>query len=257
MLHDLIEQYGLLPILTLAAAPVLALIMARLMFGRQGMPMTVGGPKRTKYLLCGPVGSGKTTIWQTLVHGAAKPTHTSMVPNLGKVRPEFSGSVELVDFPGHNRLKDDIAPFLPSAKVIIVVMDAVSAMDEGVGVHAVAALLARLVEDRAVTSGASIIVAANKRDDVTSFSAKAIKKKLEAELTTLFASRSSSVGKVPGGNARKGSAGPTKRSETGVFLEEGETFSFESSCSVEVGFVDISAVKDDTFNLKPLTDLMA
>jgi len=258
-LEELIAEYGLLPLLTLAAAPVIAMLIARAVFGRNASPLAVTSVRRTKVLLCGPCGAGKTTIWQKLVHGSAKPTHTSMTANVGTAKAADGSSVELVDYPGHPRLREDVLPLLPSAKAIVIVLDAVAALDEAVGVHAVATLLAKLIEEPKA-QGAAIVVAANKRDDPTSFSSKAVKKKLEAELTTLFAARSSAVGSANVAQvAAKGGAKPAaaKRRETGLMLEDGEKFTFEGSCSVPVEFTDIAAVADDTFNLDPIVSVLS
>jgi signal recognition particle receptor subunit beta len=249
--RDIIIYYIVAPLV----AVVGALLLRHLLFGKAGT-LTAPGltVRRTKCLLCGPMGSGKTTIWQRLVTGAtAKNTHTSMVPNVGTVRTE-NGSFELVDFPGHGRLKDDLAAHLPAAKVIVIVLDAVAATDEHVGTHNVASLLARLIEDKSVSAGASLVIAANKRDEDASYSAKAIRTMLEKELTTLFAARGAAIGKVAGAAGTKKAA--SKRSETGLIFEEGEQFTFEASCSVPVSFVDIAAVPHEKFSLQPIIDSM-
>ena len=262
LFNQLVEQYGLLPVLTFVLAPLLALFAARVILGGRagaGTLSAVTGVRPTKCLLCGPCGSGKTTIWQRLVNGeSTKPTHTSMAVNTGKAVTE-AGSFELVDYPGHGRLASDLAKHLAAAKVVVVVADAVAALDDTVGVHAVADLLARLMEDPAA-AGARIVVAANKRDEVTSFSAKAIKKKVEEELTKLFAARTSAVGTAkvasvaPGGAAGGKSAATAKRRDTGLFLVEGEKFTFESSYGAPIDFVDVAAIRDDTYNLQPIID---
>ena len=104
-IEELLEEYGLLPLLTLVAAPVIAFVIARAVFGRSASPLAVTSVRRTKVVLCGPCGSGKTTIWQKLVNGDVKATHTSMVANVGNTKAAdgstiMSGTVKSYDADG-------------------------------------------------------------------------------------------------------------------------------------------------------------
>jgi hypothetical protein len=85
-----------------------------------------------------------------------------------------------------------------------------------------------------------------------------VKKKLEAELTTLFAARNSAVGSANVANVatKGGKPAAAKRRETGLILEDGEKFTFEDSCTVPVEFTDITAVADDAFSLDPIKGVL-
>ncbi|KIK59583.1 hypothetical protein GYMLUDRAFT_245253 [Collybiopsis luxurians FD-317 M1] len=81
--------------------------------------------KRNVFLLTGPSDSGKTAIFSSLIYGNAVPTNTSMQSNSsfftipGKKEP-----VQVVDVPGHPRLRSQFKESLNSAKAIAFVVDA-------------------------------------------------------------------------------------------------------------------------------------
>ncbi|KAF9073694.1 signal recognition particle receptor beta subunit-domain-containing protein [Rhodocollybia butyracea] len=75
--------------------------------------------QRNVLLLTGPSDSGKTAIFSSLIHGHAIPTNTSM-----QVNSSFITTTQVVDVPGHPRLRDQFKEFLPLAKAVVFVVDA-------------------------------------------------------------------------------------------------------------------------------------
>ena len=77
-------------------------------------------------VLCGPCNGGKTVIFQQLCHGAMPTTVTSMAPAFGKVSEEVGGgkATQLVDFPGHERLRHSLLEHLKGARGLVLVVDA-------------------------------------------------------------------------------------------------------------------------------------
>jgi signal recognition particle receptor subunit beta len=202
-------------------------------------------------LLCGPCGGGKTALYQYLARPAGsgrdalRPTQTSMVANRGAGGCELKGgrtvAFPVVDFPGHPRLQHDLLPEIAAAKAIVVVVDGTAAADLTTGVRPAATLIAKLIEHKDV-QGAALVVAVNKRDDITSYSAKAVRKMLEAELTSHFGARSGAVGAAAVGGKAAAAAAGVRQSETGLQLQEGEKFTFDAACALPVHFCDVSAV---------------
>jgi len=81
--------------------------------------------KRNILLLAGPPDSGKTAIFSSLVYGHAIPTNTSMQANSSLLNvPGKKDPIQVVDIPGHPRLRDQFRESLPSTKAIAFVVDA-------------------------------------------------------------------------------------------------------------------------------------
>ncbi|KAJ3880705.1 signal recognition particle receptor beta subunit-domain-containing protein [Lentinula edodes] len=81
--------------------------------------------KRNLVLLIGPSNSGKTAIFSSLVYGHAPPTITSMQANSSFLDlPGKRDPIQIVDVPGHPRLRDQFKDFLSSAKALAFVVDA-------------------------------------------------------------------------------------------------------------------------------------
>ncbi|GAW09654.1 signal recognition particle receptor subunit [Lentinula edodes] len=81
--------------------------------------------KRNLVLLIGPSNSGKTAIFSSLVYGQAPPTITSMQANSSFLDlPGKRDPIQIVDVPGHPRLRDQFKDFLSSAKALAFVVDA-------------------------------------------------------------------------------------------------------------------------------------
>ena len=75
-------------------------------------------------LICGICDSGKTTLLSQLISGKAVQTYTSMTHNKMTFPVENKDSVELVDVPGHERVRAQILDtFSGSARALIFMVD--------------------------------------------------------------------------------------------------------------------------------------
>ena len=75
-------------------------------------------------LICGICDSGKTTLLSQLISGKAVQTYTSMTHNKMTFPVENKDSVELVDVPGHERVRAQILDtFSGSARALVFMVD--------------------------------------------------------------------------------------------------------------------------------------
>jgi signal recognition particle receptor subunit beta len=75
-------------------------------------------------LICGPCDSGKTTLLSQLVLGKPVLTYTSMVLNTIPWQVEGRPSINLLDVPGHERIRGSVVEeFSSSARGILYVVD--------------------------------------------------------------------------------------------------------------------------------------
>ena len=75
-------------------------------------------------LICGISDSGKTTLFSQLVSGKVVQTYTSMTHNKMTFPVENKASVELVDVPGHERLRGQVLDtFSSSTRALVFMVD--------------------------------------------------------------------------------------------------------------------------------------
>ena len=75
-------------------------------------------------LICGPCDAGKTTLLSQLVVGKPVETYTSMVHNVFSWEVEGKPNLNLVDVPGHERIRGGIVDlFSSSARGIVYMVD--------------------------------------------------------------------------------------------------------------------------------------
>lgn len=170
----------------------------------------------------------------------------------------------LVDHPGHRRLFPSLLLSLRCARHVVLVVDSITVHDDREeGVAAIAELLYSIISSSAFYGVKSVLIACTKRDDISSYSSKAVKKLLEGALTTCIRTRRGELGKVEqvidgkGVVVGKCAVGGRVGVEKGggrhhiLTLGEDETFSFDSS-SLPFSFVDISSMdpKNEIFGEK-------
>ncbi|ETO18950.1 hypothetical protein RFI_18293 [Reticulomyxa filosa] len=86
-------------------------------------------------LLHGPIDSGKTLLFYTLLNGKLQPTQTSMEENVEvmKIHPQIlhdsdneslsKYKFELIDFPGHSSQETKLNQFIPRVTAVILLLD--------------------------------------------------------------------------------------------------------------------------------------
>ncbi|PWU99453.1 hypothetical protein C4B63_9g305 [Trypanosoma cruzi] len=198
-------------IVTVIAAFFIARFISRYVFGAIG----VYSRHRHTLLLIGLCGSGKTALFAQLVAQKCVSARTSMQPNRAVMtRSQLSSHKEeeeekessfsapsrvsngantsqvVVDFPGHRRLRDSLLSAIEEAMSVVVVVDAVTIQDDRQeGAQALAELIFSVLTSSAFYGVQRVLVACTKRDELTSYSAKAVRKLLEAEITRFVTSR--------------------------------------------------------------------
>ncbi|KAF5389937.1 hypothetical protein D9757_003607 [Collybiopsis confluens] len=81
--------------------------------------------KRNIFLLTGPSDSGKTAIFSSLIYQHTIPTNTSMQPNSSLLKISSKKEpVQVVDVPGHPRLRGQFKESLAFSKAVAFVVDA-------------------------------------------------------------------------------------------------------------------------------------
>ncbi|XP_038979540.1 signal recognition particle receptor subunit beta-like isoform X2 [Phoenix dactylifera] len=151
--------------------------------------------KSNTIVLAGLSGSGKTVLFYQLRDGSSQQgTITSMEPNegtfmlhsemekKGKLKP-----INLVDVPGHSRLRPKLDEFLPHAAGLIFVVDALDFLPN---CRAAAEYLYDILTKASIVKRkVPILILCNKTDKVTAHSKEFIRKQLEKEIDKLRTSR--------------------------------------------------------------------
>lgn len=217
-------------------------------------------PRRSTVLLMGLPNSGKTALFARLTQDVPRPhTCMSMGVNEGYLRKsllthgasaEGTSGILVVDHAGHRRLFPSLRQELRRAAKVILVVDTVSIHDDRHdGALAVADFLLRVVQTPEFYGVKEVLVACTKRDDVASYSSKAVRKLLEAAMTGCISSRKGQLSQVEQVMDSKGmvikKSGKLRENDNGrsfyMDLEDNETFSFETSIPIPVRFADVSA----------------
>lgn len=251
------DSTTILVTVVLLLAATLFLLRSRLLGDSSTTQLLRSKPKRTYTLLIGLSGSGKTCLFLKLVqpdsYASSMPlTNTSLEPNKAVIH---KSDEQIVDFPGHRRLRKDLYPAVQEAKRLVVVIDSVTIQDDGQeGAQALSELLCDVMQSASFVGVASVLMACTKRDDMTSFSSKAVRKVLEAEMarSLTIAGSNAAVGSLRdvasmSGKtiaSKKGSARSGERSEDAVlFLRADGKFSFDD-VGVPIQFADVSSSND-------------
>ena len=208
-------------------------------------PKLIGLRKpRTKCVLAGLSGAGKTLLFAQLCQDWNPKTQTSMVANSGVFKRGDSSDLPVVDYPGHRRLRGGLYAHLDEAKVVVAVVDATTVEEEK---EMIGDFFCDLIQSASTMDLKKLIIACNKRDLVTSYGASACRQKIESELTRVFATRSGSVGSI----------GKKASDQRRGWECEGE-FRFDS-LPFPVEFIETSCVESspDALNLSKLKAALA
>ncbi|KAI8370760.1 signal recognition particle receptor subunit beta-like protein [Choanephora cucurbitarum] len=199
--------------------------------------LTVYTKKQNKntILLLGISDAGKTSMYILLKSGKNHPTVSSMKENEGQLT--LSNKIfDLVDIPGHDRVRFRYVEFLPVTRSIVFVVDSTTITRK---IRPAAEYLYDiLAQPQVQKQKIPVLIACNKSDMITALPTDKIKLLFETELNRLRGTRTARVEQQ-------------ESDEQEAFLGyEGEAFKFEhidntvefESCSVQDQKVDL--VKD-------------
>jgi signal recognition particle receptor subunit beta len=180
-------QAMILPVVLAILIVTLTAVLAKLFLGRQS--------RGRRILLLGLSDSGKTLMFSRLHSGANIMSQTSMKENRGSFTLDDEKKKvfgELVDVPGHDRLRSQILEKnKQGVRGIILVVDSVSFPQES---RDVAELVYDTLADSTFTSHrVPLLLACNKQDMLTAKSVSVIKSQLEKEITALRVTRSAAL----------------------------------------------------------------
>ena len=178
-------------------------------------------------ILYGPSSSGKTALFYQLKTGQFKETVSSLKQNKCVITltrsDEDVSSMEVVDYPGHEKLRQGLVKLLDRAKLIVFMIDP----SDKAGLKDGAEKLFDLLSNEKLS--APVLLVLSKSDKANQKSLKYLMTELEREIERM----------------RK-----SKDGEDGRFLGiDGKVFSFDQS-PVPVKFTSCSAKTDDLHNLK-------
>jgi len=191
-------------------------------------------------LLCGTCDSGKTTLFSQLMTGKPVESYTSMKENMSVLALAGCRPVNLVDIPGHERLRDTIlTKYVGSARGIIYVVDSSVVSKQ---IRDITEFLFNILSTPEVYSGRPrVLIACNKQDMGLVKGATVIQTLLEKEINALRVSHSNTLQGVGGAGG-----------DDHVFLgKQGKDFAF-SDIGSEVSFVEISS--QSTEAIGPVVD---
>ena len=178
-------------VLIISVVLLIALVLsAVLLFSRSSSGRSRRAVQNT-VVLAGPSGSGKTALFYRLTTNKFRETVSSLKPNKA---PFLASSVSsnLIDYPGHGRLRSGLFPILHQARCIVFVIDPTDKQQVKDGAERLYDILA----DEKVMS--PIIIAASKSDKENQKSLKWLAAELEKEIDRMRKSRDGEDGRVLG-----------------------------------------------------------
>ncbi|KAI9474855.1 signal recognition particle receptor beta subunit-domain-containing protein [Zychaea mexicana] len=223
----MLDQVNIIPITVVAAAVLLILtVLVGFVFKRKSSKTTI--------LLLGATDAGKTALYTRLRFGKKAQTVTSMKENEGLLTLE-NKTFDLVDMPGHERVRFRYVDYLPVARAIVFVVDSttVARQIRVVGEYLYNVLAQQQVQKERIP----ILIACNKTDLITALPQEKIQERLEVEINRLRSTRTAAV------EQQETSLDDEQEAYLGY---EGEKFKFEhldndvqfETCSVEKDALD-------------------
>jgi len=187
---------------------------------------------RRGVLVLGSCEAGKTTLLAQLIHNKPVETYTSMKENTGSFVNGRGTLLHMVDIPGHERVRAALLDkFQASARGIIYVVDSGTVSKQ---VRDVAEFLFKVLSSPLIHSARpSLLVVANKQDQIMVKNKDAVQALLEKEITNLRQSHSNRLEGTDGEDIDH------------VFLgREGKDFQF-NDLKNKVEFCEASALESD------------
>ncbi|CEG66945.1 hypothetical protein RMATCC62417_03436 [Rhizopus microsporus] len=184
---------------------------------------------RNAVLLLGICDAGKTAMYTLLRFNEKRPTVSSMKENEGQLVLS-NKTYDLVDLPGHERVRYRYNDFLPVTRTIVFVVDSTTLNRQ---IRSVAEYLYDVLAKAQVQKNRiPILIACNKSDMITALPTDKVKLMLENEINRLRSTRTARVEQ-------------SEEDETEAYLGyEGENFKFDHVDN-QVEFVSCSVEKED------------
>merc|ERR1719433_1337035 len=180
-------------------------------------------------LICGISDSGKTTLFSQLVSGKVVQTYTSMTHNKMPFPVENKASLELVDVPGHERVRGQLLDtFSSSTRALIFMVDSNTVSKQ---IRDVAECLHSILSQKIISKNSPpVLVLCNKQDADLAKGSTAVQNLLEKEIEKVRMTRSNQLAGIEG-------------EDSGVIFigKEGKTFEFKDLPS-DVQFEESSAL---------------
>jgi signal recognition particle receptor subunit beta len=166
--------------------PMLASILLPLLIAVFFLFRGIGAGGGDKIVLFGPMGAGKTSMYLHLRFGHAIPSHTSMRVTTSTFTPQGGGNaaaykpLTVVDVPGEPRLNYQLLAELPSAAVLVCVLDATALPTHAK--EAAQVLYDVLTHEAVQRRSPALVIAANKSDERGAAPLDKVRATLETEL---------------------------------------------------------------------------
>jgi len=189
--HNLLEQFNELSITVklILGTVFLAFIVSLIpiLFSKKQRMIRRKTRKRS-VLLLGPCGAGKTVLIFQLCHGEIPQTVTSMKENVMVYNDEeLKKPVEMIDFPGHERLRSNLLSRVEETSAIIVLLDSNNMKAH---IRPTAEILFDILTHPSMENNPPpLLVVCNKQDLPNAKAEIRIKKALELELDNLKKTR--------------------------------------------------------------------
>lgn len=184
-------------------------------------------------LICGISDSGKTTLFSQLVSGKLVQTYTSMTHNKMTFPVENKASVELVDVPGHERLRGQVLDtFSSSTRALVFMVDSNTVSKQ---IRDVAECLHSILAQKIISKNSPpLLILCNKQDADLAKGSPAVQNLLEKEIEKVRKTRSNQLAGIEG-------------EDSGVVYigKEGKTFEFKD-LPADVQFEESSALDQKT-----------
>uniref|UniRef100_K3WI65 Signal recognition particle receptor subunit beta n=1 Tax=Globisporangium ultimum (strain ATCC 200006 / CBS 805.95 / DAOM BR144) TaxID=431595 RepID=K3WI65_GLOUD len=220
---------------------VYVVLVVRFVLHMRGLNVSWSGKKHKTVLILGPRNAGKTQFFHAIRDGEIVETVSSMKELSASfpVHPKynaakFDADLNVVDFPGHERLRSRVSDFYPIAGCIVFVVDA----SDSPMLRKAAEYLYDIFSNAKINDlSLPIMIMCNKSEVSGAMSPQAIREALEKELTQLKTTRSSL--ETEGDDDHESSIVPVGR--------DGAAFQFDVDAPCEVTFAKAS-VKGDSLN---------
>ncbi|KAI9258003.1 signal recognition particle receptor beta subunit-domain-containing protein [Phascolomyces articulosus] len=189
---------------------------------------------KTTILILGTADAGKTQLYTRLRFGKKTATVTSMKENEGPLTLE-NKTFDLVDMPGHERVRFRYVDYLPVTRSIVFVVDSTTVARQ---IRVVGEYLYNVLAQQQVQKDRiPILIACNKTDLITALPQDKIQQRLEIEINRLRSTRTAAV------EQQEASLDDEQEAYLGY---EGEEFKFDhldndvqfETCSVEKDELD-------------------